>query len=293
MPIDPHQGGNLSDMAVTGTSIPNDAGAYETLPSVPNPEQADTNNRTATNLAGAADNATDMPKSSKDMGATGEVMAATGDQLPAQVESKNLHFGANNSADKGHDRSDKHTKQKESDYERYAADRRDGSNNARRWWHMNSRSMKSRTQDTPLAGNTDEISLLSIMFSSRSGNNSFSGDNSSSSSNNSSNNSTSSDNNNSSNNSYNRSSNTSSNNSRTPSISSTPSSSAFCNSSNNSANNSPFYVSSSQSSSNKPPYYISNDSRTPSTSSTPCTSSSTSAELANLESQARGIQASD
>ncbi|THZ18375.1 hypothetical protein D6C89_08295 [Aureobasidium pullulans] len=122
MPTDPHQGGNLSDMAVTGTSIPNDAGAYETLPSVPNPEQADINNRTSTNLAGAADNATDMPKSSKDMGATGEVMTATGDQLPAQVESKNLHFGANNSADKGHDRSDKHSKQKESDFERYAAE---------------------------------------------------------------------------------------------------------------------------------------------------------------------------
>ncbi|THY09743.1 hypothetical protein D6D01_09452 [Aureobasidium pullulans] len=122
MPTDPHQGGNLSDMAVNGTSIPNDAGAYETLPSVPNPEQADINNRTATNLAGAADNATDMPKSSKDIGATGEVMTATGDQLPAQVESKNLHFGANNPADKGHDRSDKHTKQKESDHERYAAE---------------------------------------------------------------------------------------------------------------------------------------------------------------------------
>ncbi|THY45433.1 hypothetical protein D6C97_08619 [Aureobasidium pullulans] len=122
MPTDPHQGGNLSDMAVTGTSIPNDAGAYETLPSVPNPEQADINNRTSTNLAGAADNATDMPKSSKDMGATGEVMTATGDQLPPQVESKNLHFGANDSADKGHDRSDKHSKQKESDFERYAAE---------------------------------------------------------------------------------------------------------------------------------------------------------------------------
>lgn len=106
--------------------------------------------------------------------------------------------------------------------------RRTGSNNARRRWHIDSRAMKSRRQDTPLAGNTDEISLLSIMFSSRSGNNSFSGDNSSSSSNNSSNKSTSSDNNNSSNNSYNRSSNISSDDSRTPSMSSTPSSSAIC-----------------------------------------------------------------
>ena len=92
MSTDPHQGGNLSDMAVTGTSIPNDAGAYETLPSVPDPEQASTNNRTATNLAGAADNATDMPKSSKDIGATGEVITATGDQLPAQSGEQEFAF---------------------------------------------------------------------------------------------------------------------------------------------------------------------------------------------------------
>ncbi|CAD0013824.1 unnamed protein product [Aureobasidium pullulans] len=69
-------------------------------------------------------------------------------------------------------------------------------------------------------------------------------------------------------------------------MSSTPSSSAFCSSSNNSAN---------RSANNSPysPYHISNDSGTPSTSSTPCTSSSTSAQLTILESQARRIQASD
>ncbi|THY41605.1 hypothetical protein D6C98_09198 [Aureobasidium pullulans] len=40
-------------------------------------------------------------------------------------------------------------------------------------------------------------------------------------------------------------------------------------------------------------YHISNDSKSLSTSSTPCTSSSTPAQLANFESQARRIQASD
>ncbi|KAG2170045.1 hypothetical protein JADG_009785 [Aureobasidium aubasidani] len=150
-------------MAVTGTSIPNDAGAYETLPSVPNPEQADINNRTATNLAGAADNATDMPKSSKDIGATGEVMTATGDQLPAQNP-----------------------------------------------FHV----VYSFIQR-----------LLQLLQ--------------------------------------------------------------------NSDNKSPYSISSSQSFSTNSPYHISNDSRTPSTSSTPCTSSSTPAQLANFESQARRIQASD
>ena len=54
------------------------------------------------------------------MGATGEVITGTGDQLPAQVESKRLHFGANDPLSKGHDRYDKHTKQKESDLDRYA-----------------------------------------------------------------------------------------------------------------------------------------------------------------------------
>lgn len=56
------------------------------------------------------------------MGATGEVVTGTGDQLPAQVESKRLHFGANDPLSKGHDRYDKHTKQKESDLERYGGE---------------------------------------------------------------------------------------------------------------------------------------------------------------------------
>ncbi|CAD0097546.1 unnamed protein product [Aureobasidium mustum] len=125
MPSDPHQGGDLSSMAATGTTMPNDAGNYNILPSVPNPEQADqstTGGLGSASLATAATNATDMPKASKDIGATGEVVTGTGDQLPAQVESKNLHFGANNPLDKGHDRRDKHTVQKESDHERYAAE---------------------------------------------------------------------------------------------------------------------------------------------------------------------------
>lgn len=125
MPTDPHQGGDLSSMAATGTTMPNDAGSYNILPSVPNPEQASqstTGGLGSSSLATAATNATDMPKASKDIGATGEVVTGTGDQLPAQVESKNLHFGADNPLDKGHDRRDKHTVQKESDHERYAAE---------------------------------------------------------------------------------------------------------------------------------------------------------------------------
>jgi hypothetical protein len=38
------------------------------------------------------------------------------------VESKRLHYGANNPLSKGHDRYDKRTRQKESDIERYASE---------------------------------------------------------------------------------------------------------------------------------------------------------------------------
>jgi len=42
------------------------------------------------------------------------------DQLPGGVESKRLHHVANDPLSKGHDRYDKHSRQKESDLERYA-----------------------------------------------------------------------------------------------------------------------------------------------------------------------------
>lgn len=118
---DAHQGGDLSDMAVSGTTIPNDAGKHNLIPSVPRPDQT-TGDMGAVDTAGAADNAADMPRQFKDMGATGEIITGTGDQLPAQVESKNLHFGANDPLAKGHDRADKHMRQNESDFERYAGE---------------------------------------------------------------------------------------------------------------------------------------------------------------------------
>lgn len=58
----------------------------------------------------------------KDIGTTGEVLTGTGDQLPAQVESKRLHMGANDPFSKGHDRMDKHRRHKESELERYAGE---------------------------------------------------------------------------------------------------------------------------------------------------------------------------
>jgi len=36
---DPKQGGDLSDMAASGTTVPNDAGKMNTLPSVPRPDR--------------------------------------------------------------------------------------------------------------------------------------------------------------------------------------------------------------------------------------------------------------
>lgn len=91
-----HQGGDLSSMAATGTSIPNDAGVQNLIPSVPRPDQiSSSSDLGAADQATAADNQTDLPRRNQDIGATGEVVTGTGDQLPAQIESKRLHFGAN------------------------------------------------------------------------------------------------------------------------------------------------------------------------------------------------------
>ena len=61
------QGGSITDMAVEGTKIPNDAGTQNIIPSVPRPDQItdpsnDPNNLGATDLAGAADNAQDISR---------------------------------------------------------------------------------------------------------------------------------------------------------------------------------------------------------------------------------------
>ena len=61
------QGGSITDMAVEGTKVPDDAGTQNTIPSVPRPDQLtdpsnDFNNLGATDLAGAADNAQDVSR---------------------------------------------------------------------------------------------------------------------------------------------------------------------------------------------------------------------------------------
>jgi hypothetical protein len=76
---DPHQGGDLFDMAKDGTSIPGDAGKMRIIPSVPRPGEGEgTANANGNSLADAATNPTDISRSVKDMGATGEVETGTG-----------------------------------------------------------------------------------------------------------------------------------------------------------------------------------------------------------------------
>ncbi|KAI9840139.1 MAG: hypothetical protein M1837_001900 [Sclerophora amabilis] len=121
---DPKAGGSITDMATSGTSIPNDAGVQRTIPSKPNPHQEAASQdplTTGTDLASAADNPADISRGTKDIGPTGEVMTGTGDTLPPSTESKNLHVGASDPLSKGHDRYEKHSRQKESDLDRYAA----------------------------------------------------------------------------------------------------------------------------------------------------------------------------
>lgn len=114
-------------MAVSGTSIPADAGKQNTIPSVPRPDQIPGNpafshgGLGATDMQTAADNATDMPRSGRgDGGATGEVMTGTGHTLPATVEGKRMHDYGSAAAAHGRPRADEHAKQKGSDMEEKA-----------------------------------------------------------------------------------------------------------------------------------------------------------------------------
>lgn len=128
---DPHQGGSLSDMAVSGTTIPNDAGKQRTIPSVPRPDQRaehflyDNEGIAEPNLATAADNATDLPRSTRDVGQTGEVMSGTGDSIPASIESKRAYMGTNIPGGAGDSRDMKHNKYNRSSFERYAKEDED------------------------------------------------------------------------------------------------------------------------------------------------------------------------
>lgn len=57
------QGGSLSDMAVEGTKVPDDAGTQRTIPSVPRTDQlTESSDYGSSTLAGAADNAQDISR---------------------------------------------------------------------------------------------------------------------------------------------------------------------------------------------------------------------------------------
>ncbi|KAF2873413.1 hypothetical protein BDV95DRAFT_566954 [Massariosphaeria phaeospora] len=103
MAPDAHEGGRLEDLAVTGTSIPSDAGKQRTIPSVPRPDQLES-------PADAVDNQTDIPRGVNDRGVTGEVMTGAGDALSSNVERKNLDDAGYNAGAHGHDRNAKHAR---------------------------------------------------------------------------------------------------------------------------------------------------------------------------------------
>ncbi|KAL4806923.1 hypothetical protein BDV18DRAFT_160086 [Aspergillus unguis] len=114
MPSSPHQGGSLSDMAPTGTNIPNDAGKMNTIPSVPRPDQLQEDDSFSYQGQGqpttafAADNATDFPRSTRDMGFSGEVTTGTGNTFPAQGENAGNEIGSNWPGAKGSTRAYEH-----------------------------------------------------------------------------------------------------------------------------------------------------------------------------------------
>ncbi|KAF2994517.1 hypothetical protein E8E13_003009 [Curvularia kusanoi] len=118
-PTDPHQGGRLEDMAVTGTTIPGDAGQQRLIPSVPRPDQKSPNPGyySHTNPAHAADNAFDIPRGVEDQGSTGEVLSGTGDQITSNIEKKNLDDADKVPQAKGHDRYAKHVRKQQSEFD--------------------------------------------------------------------------------------------------------------------------------------------------------------------------------
>lgn len=127
---DPHQGGSLSEMAPTGTTIPNDAGKMRTIPSVPRPDQRaeheyfDNEGIAEPTTAMAADNATDLPRSTRDVGMTGEVMTGTGNSMPASAESKRA-FTTNIPGGAGDPRETKRSNFNRSVFDRYAKEDED------------------------------------------------------------------------------------------------------------------------------------------------------------------------
>lgn len=118
------QGGSITEMAVEGTKVPDDAGTQDTLPSVPRPDQiTDTSdNLGATDLAGAADNAQDVSRTTRDTAPNPETITGTGDALPSEIGSKRLHNDVSQDLSKGHQRYDKHVRQKGSDQEKGASE---------------------------------------------------------------------------------------------------------------------------------------------------------------------------
>ncbi|KAL1997910.1 hypothetical protein VTN02DRAFT_445 [Thermoascus thermophilus] len=132
-PSDPHSGGKLQDMAPTGTHTPGDAGLQNTtvLPSIARPSQRaehrlfDNQGLGAPDLATAADNATDVPRSTRDAHASHGVITGTGDVLPPEVETKRCHFGGHDPGAKGDPRGFKHAVKTKSYFDRFAGEDRD------------------------------------------------------------------------------------------------------------------------------------------------------------------------
>lgn len=126
----PHTGGSLSEMAPSGTTIPNNAGIQSLIPSVPRPDQRSENSQfdneglAEPTSAFAADNATDLPRSTRDVGATGEVITGTGNSIGAGVERKRTQ-GANDPGARGDVRNLKHGNLNRSAFERFAKEDED------------------------------------------------------------------------------------------------------------------------------------------------------------------------
>lgn len=106
--------------------MPNDAGLQRLIPSLPRPDQLNENFQydnqglSQPTQALAADNNTDLPRSTRDVGMSGGVLTGTGDTLGAEAESQRLQIGANNPGARGDVRMLKHANLTRGAYDRSA-----------------------------------------------------------------------------------------------------------------------------------------------------------------------------
>lgn len=115
-------------MAKTGTKVPSDAGKQNIIPSVPRPDQRVESDYFTKggilkpSLPTAADNPTDIPRSTADRDTADEVITGTGDSLPPGVNSKRANMATDVPNVPGDSRDMKHQKANPREFDKFVGE---------------------------------------------------------------------------------------------------------------------------------------------------------------------------